>query len=147
MATIISENPDQTRAIAARFAETLPRGCVVAVSGGLGAGKTHFIQGAARALGCAAAVTSPTFTLVHEYPSPEGTIHHVDLYRIADARECAAIGLDEICGAGRATFIEWPERLGPLLPADALKVGLRIIAETTREITLPDLPGAAPREP
>lgn len=137
MATTTSESPEQTRQIAARFAAHLPPACVVAVSGELGAGKTHFIQGAARALGFADTVTSPTFTLVHEYPTPQGPIFHLDLYRIASPIEAASLGLDETFAAGRATFIEWPERLGPDLPDDALRVHIRIAGDTRREIDLP----------
>lgn len=137
MATTTSESPEQTRRIAARFAANLPPGSVVAVAGELGAGKTHFIQGAARALGFAGTATSPTFTLVHEYPTPQGPIFHVDLYRIASPPEAAALGLHETYAAGRATFIEWPERLGPDLPDDALRVHIRIAGDTRRDLDLP----------
>lgn len=144
---ITSESPEQTRDIAARFARSLPRGAVVAITGELGAGKTHFVQGLAQALGCPGPVTSPTFTLVHEYLGTEGIVYHVDLYRLENARETLAIGLDEIWGAGRATLIEWPERLGSLLPADALRVSLRIVSETRRDIDLPGIPPSAAAAP
>lgn len=138
MATTISESPEQTRQVAARMAENLPRGSVVAVEGELGAGKTHFIQGAAQGLGFGGAVTSPTFTLIHEYPAPGGPVFHVDLYRIASPKEAAALGLYETYAAGRATFIEWPERLGADLPPGALRVRIRIAGDTTREIDIPE---------
>lgn len=138
MATIISESPEQTQQVAQRFAAALPPGSIVAVGGELGAGKTHFIQGAARGLGFDGPVTSPTFTIVHEYPSADGPIFHIDLYRIASANETAALGLDEIFAAGRATFIEWPERLGAHLPAGTLRIQIGIAPGTRREIQLPD---------
>lgn len=134
MVTTISESPEQTQGIAARFASDLPPGSVVAIGGELGAGKTHFIQGAARGLGFDGAVTSPSFSLVHEYPTHQGPIFHIDLYRIASAHEATALGLDEIFAVGRATFIEWPERLGADLPTQALRVQIRIASETRREI-------------
>ena len=138
MATTISDSPEQTRQIAARFAAALSPGSIVGVQGELGAGKTHFIQGAAQGLGFHGTVTSPTFTIVHEYPTAHGPVFHVDLYRITSPRETAALGLDEIFATGRATFIEWPERLGNELLSTALRVRISIASEFHREITIPD---------
>lgn len=140
MATITSDSPEQTRLIAAGMAASLRPASIVAVAGELGAGKTQFIQGAAQGLGFDGPVTSPTFTIIHEYPAKQGPIFHVDLYRIASAGETATLGLDEIFAAGRATFIEWPERLGTHLPADALRVRIRFAGDSRREIELPDEP-------
>ncbi|HPA16398.1 MAG TPA: tRNA (adenosine(37)-N6)-threonylcarbamoyltransferase complex ATPase subunit type 1 TsaE [Verrucomicrobiae bacterium] len=138
MATTTSNSPEQTRQIASRFAASLPQGSIVAVEGELGAGKTHFIQGAARGLGFHGAVTSPTFTIVHEYPTGQGPVFHIDLYRIASPRDTAALGLEEIFAAGRATFIEWPERLGAELPPTAFRVRIAIAPDPQRQIELPD---------
>lgn len=138
MASITSESPEQTAQIAGEFAVGLRPGSVVAVEGTLGAGKTHFIKAAVRALGFGAPVTSPTFTIVHEYPTDRGSIFHIDLYRLRSEREIAALGLNEIFAASLATFIEWPERLGAHLPHDASHVKIGIASDTGRIIELPD---------
>ncbi len=116
---------------AARLAGVLRPGDVVALSGDLGAGKTTFARGILRALGWAGEVPSPTFTLVQPYDTtPE--VWHVDLYRLNDARDADALGLFD---TDAALLIEWPERLGPRLPADALRLHLGGAGEATRTLT------------
>ncbi len=107
-------------AVAARLAPHLRPTDIVALSGDLGAGKTTFARAVLRGLGWAGEVPSPTFTLVQSYDTvPE--VWHVDLYRLNSPREAAALGLWE---TDAALLIEWPERLGELLPADALRLRL-----------------------
>ncbi|MCF8036503.1 MAG: tRNA (adenosine(37)-N6)-threonylcarbamoyltransferase complex ATPase subunit type 1 TsaE [Desulfobacteraceae bacterium] len=86
--------------------------CIIGLSGDLGAGKTVFIQGLARGLGVPEniPVTSPTYTLVNEYPGRK-TLYHVDLYRIEDPGELSDIGLDEILSGNHLAAVEWAERL------------------------------------
>lgn len=108
------------QAVAARLAGQLRATDIVALSGDLGAGKTTFARAVLRALGWAGEVPSPTFTLVQSYNTvPE--VWHVDLYRLSSPDEVAALGLWE---TDAALLIEWPERLGALLPADALRLRL-----------------------
>ena len=95
---------------------SLPPGAVVWLSGDLGAGKTTLVQAVARAAGAAPA-RSPTFALVHEYPSPEGTIAHVDCYRLRNPEEALDLDLVALAGRCRLTLIEWPERAGRYAPA------------------------------
>ncbi len=98
-------------ALARRIALALPRGALLVLTGPLGAGKTTFVKGVALALGSEATVTSPTYALVHEYPTPEGTLVHVDAYRLPDADALVALGLDELRERARLTLVEWGEVL------------------------------------
>jgi tRNA threonylcarbamoyladenosine biosynthesis protein TsaE len=100
---------------AADLWKTLPAGAVVWLSGELGAGKTTMVQAFARAAGAEPA-RSPTFALVHEYQSPDGTIAHVDCYRLRDPEEAVDLDLSELAGRCRLTLIEWPERAGRHAP-------------------------------
>ncbi len=118
-----------TAALAGRVAPLARVGDVVALTGVLGAGKTTFARAfiAARA-GRTLEVPSPTFTLVQTYDLPGGPIWHFDLYRLEHPDEAIELGLDEAL-AEAISLIEWPERLGELLPADRLDVRLSF-AET-----------------
>ncbi len=107
-----------TDRLAAGFAAAAESGDVLALSGDLGAGKTAFARAFVRALtGPDEEVPSPTFTLVQTYDSARGTIWHFDLYRVESADEIWELGIEEAFAGGIA-LIEWPERLGALLPAE-----------------------------
>jgi len=112
-----------TLAIAATIAEILSAPRVVILRGELGAGKTTLVKGWLQALGAAEPeeVTSPTFTLVHEYKARKGRVYHLDLYRLESERELAALGLDEMAAEpGALLLIEWGEKFPSLLErADA----------------------------
>ena len=105
--------PDEraVAALARAAADALPAGSLLVLSGPLGAGKTTFVRHLARALGSAAEVTSPTYELVHEYPTPAGTLIHVDAYRLERAAALRALGLDELRERARLTVVEWGESL------------------------------------
>ncbi|HRZ11626.1 MAG TPA: tRNA (adenosine(37)-N6)-threonylcarbamoyltransferase complex ATPase subunit type 1 TsaE [Kiritimatiellia bacterium] len=120
----ISRSPEETFRLAADLARELPRGAVLALHGELGAGKTAFVQGLARALGIDRPVSSPTFTLINEYPGPI-PLYHIDLYRIRDSADALGLGLDEYLHGNGITAIEWAERIADLLPPDALHVRLQ----------------------
>lgn len=108
------ELPDlaATRSLARRTAAVLPLGQLLLISGPLGAGKTTFVAALAEALGSSANVTSPTYTLVHEYPTPRGPLVHVDLFRIDAAVDIdAALDLDAYLDRARAVVVEWGDRL------------------------------------
>ncbi|BCS33319.1 hypothetical protein TBR22_A25460 [Luteitalea sp. TBR-22] len=125
-----------TRALAQRLAATLAPGAVLLLHGDLGAGKTAFVRGLAEGLGIPDdQVSSPTFTLVHEYRGGRLTLHHADLYRLPQgSASIEELGLDETAEEG-VLAIEWPERLARPV-AGALHVRFTIVDESARRIAI-----------
>ena len=125
---------EETEALAARLAGRLRAGDVIAVSGELGAGKTTFVRGAARALGVQEPVSSPTFTIGHRYEAPV-PVAHLDLYRIAgiDPEEWADL---EPYFDGTVAFVEWPEHAGAWLPSARATVTLNHVDESHRQVSI-----------
>jgi tRNA threonylcarbamoyladenosine biosynthesis protein TsaE len=117
--------PDEaaTAALAARLAEQTRPGDVIALRGDLGSGKTTFARAFIRALGGGEEVPSPSFTLVQLYELAAATVWHFDLYRLRSPEEAWELGIEEAFAGGIA-LIEWPERLGALLPERRLDVAL-----------------------
>src|SRR3954468_16902760 len=111
---VVTASPQETEALAARLAAQLRAGDVVSVTGELGAGKTTFVRGAARALGVTGPVSSPTFTIGHRYDAPV-PVAHLDLYRLAGIAPEEWGDLDPYFD-GTVTFVEWPEHGGDWLP-------------------------------
>jgi tRNA threonylcarbamoyladenosine biosynthesis protein TsaE len=122
---ITVELPDEaaTRALAARIAGLAEPGDVIALHGELGAGKTVFARAFIEAKGGGDEVPSPSFTLVNLYHAGRTTIWHFDLYRLDTAEETWELGIEDAFAAG-ISLIEWPERLGRLLPAHRLEIAL-----------------------
>jgi tRNA threonylcarbamoyladenosine biosynthesis protein TsaE len=121
---VVSRSPDETRILGAALAPLLVPGDVVSLSGDLGAGKTVFVQGLATALGVDGPVTSPTFTLVHEYKG-RYTVLHMDLYRLNSFQEVLDLGFEELLDPGAVMLVEWGEAVAPLLPRRYLRVDMR----------------------
>lgn len=105
----------------------LPRPMVVTLAGDLGAGKTTLVRAICAGLAVTdlSAVTSPTFALIQEYPSPGGTVVHVDLYRLRSDAELEALGWEEIVANASVLMVEWPERAAGSLPSETLSIELR----------------------
>lgn len=120
-----------TEALGARIAASLAVGDVVALEGDLGSGKTTLARAILHALGVEEAVPSPTFTLVQSYDTPRLAVRHYDLYRVDDVADLEELGLDQALDEG-AALIEWPERAGSRLPAEALHVALSFDAAGRR---------------
>jgi tRNA threonylcarbamoyladenosine biosynthesis protein TsaE len=127
---ILVDLPDEnaTAAFAARVAALARPGDVIALSGELGAGKTSFARTFIRARGGDDEVPSPTFTLVQTYELPGGAVWHFDLYRLRHAEEAWELGIEDAFRDG-ISLIEWPERLGGLLPARRLDIALEFQPE------------------
>ena len=131
-------NEDATRALGARLAGLLPPGSVIALNGTLGAGKTRFVQGLALAAGVPSdAVLSPTYTLIHEYPLPPGSLveklYHLDAYRVRDEDEFWELGIEELYEQPAWIIIEWAERVPRCLPREYLEIRLTVTGAETRE--------------
>ena len=130
-----TKSEGETAAIASALAADLKPGAVLLLSGNLGAGKTAFVRGLAAGLGVdPAEVSSPTFTLVHEYRGGRLTLYHVDLYRL-DRAATDDLGLDELGVADGVLAIEWPDRLTHALDG-ARHVSIEIVDDTTRRISI-----------
>ncbi|HEX2058679.1 MAG TPA: tRNA (adenosine(37)-N6)-threonylcarbamoyltransferase complex ATPase subunit type 1 TsaE [Actinomycetota bacterium] len=120
---VCSRSPEETRILGACLAPVLLPGDVVSLSGDLGAGKTVFVQGLCTALGYTGRVTSPTFTLVHEYDA-RYPIVHLDIYRLDSYQEVLDLGFEELVGPDAIVLVEWGEAVSPLLPKKSLDVVL-----------------------
>jgi len=132
--TQTSNSEAETRAIASRLASNLKAGDVLLLSGDLGAGKTAFVRGLAEGLAIAAdEVTSPTFTLVHEYRGGRLPLIHVDLYRL-DRADLDEVGLDQDLAGSGVTAVEWSERLTRPI-SNALTIKITDLGGDRREIT------------
>ncbi|MGE5486801.1 MAG: tRNA (adenosine(37)-N6)-threonylcarbamoyltransferase complex ATPase subunit type 1 TsaE [bacterium] len=125
MPAFVTRSEDETIELGERLARELPPGAVVLLIGELGAGKTTLAKGIVKGLGAAAPeeVSSPTFTLVHEYG--EGRVFHIDLYRLERASEVEALGLDELMNGEAVMLVEWGERFPELWPEDHIEIELK----------------------
>ncbi|MHB9060942.1 MAG: tRNA (adenosine(37)-N6)-threonylcarbamoyltransferase complex ATPase subunit type 1 TsaE [Desulfobacteria bacterium] len=138
----LSRSPDDTLAIARALGAALRPGDVVALTGDLGAGKTLFCKGVGEVLGIPPdRIVSPTFTIVTEHAGPV-PLTHIDVYRLAGAREADEIGMRELLSGDGVCLVEWAEKIGELLPTDCIQVTFTISGGDRREIAVasPDLP-------
>lgn len=127
---------DETIELGRQLARRLPSKCTVLLIGNLGAGKTALAKGILNGLGVAniEEVTSPTFTLIHEYG--DGRAYHLDLYRLDTEAEVETLGLDEMFDRDAVVLIEWGERFPRLMPRDRLEMELRAGADESRLIEI-----------
>ena len=133
-----THDEQETWEVAKRFAASLRPGDVVCLEGDLGAGKTTFTQGLCAALGAKRAVTSPTFCIVSEHPADGLLVVHMDLYRLHGEDDVLQIGWEDYLARGAILVVEWPDRAGALIPADAKHVRFEYgIGESNRTIMLP----------
>jgi tRNA threonylcarbamoyladenosine biosynthesis protein TsaE len=128
-----SLEPNETESIAAAIGAMLTPGDVVVLTGDLGAGKTTFVRGLARGLGVTIGVKSPSFAIHLRYPG-RIALHHLDLYRLSDARDLAELGLEDVLEQEGVTAVEWGERLGAWLPERALHIRLEDLGGTKRRL-------------
>jgi tRNA threonylcarbamoyladenosine biosynthesis protein TsaE len=125
---VVTTSPDETRIVGASLAPTLLPGDVISLSGDLGAGKTVFVQGLATALGVESGVTSPTFTIVHEYEARYPIIH-MDVYRLDSFQEVLDLGFEELLDPQAVLLVEWGEAVTPLFPRSYLEIEIRQLAQ------------------
>jgi tRNA threonylcarbamoyladenosine biosynthesis protein TsaE len=135
--TFQTASEEETIALGEKLARELPRRAVVLLIGNLGAGKTTLAKGIVKGLGAAEPeeVSSPTFTLIHEYGAPV-KVYHVDLYRLDRANEVGRLGLDELFDGNAVVLIEWGERFPELMPPVRYEIHIQAREENRREITV-----------
>jgi tRNA threonylcarbamoyladenosine biosynthesis protein TsaE len=121
---VTSTSPEDTRILGAALAPVLLPGDVISLSGDLGAGKTVLVQGLAAALSVKGRVTSPTFTIVHEYHG-RYRILHIDVYRLNSFQEVLDLGFEELLDPEAIMLVEWGEAVAPLLPQKYLEIDIR----------------------
>ena len=124
----------ETEQVGARLAEKIEKNTVVAMRGDLGAGKTVFVRGFAKALGYTGRVTSPTFTIVNEYDC-DPPVFHFDMYRLSDSEDLYGIGWDDYLRRGGVCIVEWSERVEDALE-DAVTVTIERLGDEERKITI-----------
>jgi len=135
--TIMTHSVDETRILGQKIGTLINQPLVIALIGDLGSGKTAFVQGLAKGLQVPDGyyITSPTFTLVNEYPG-RCPLVHVDLYRLERINDLEDIGLDEMLHGQAVIAIEWADKLLDGLPADRLTVTMEIVEDNSRTLSL-----------
>ncbi len=128
-----TNSEEETEALGERLAKCLRAGAVVALYGDLGAGKTAFVRGMARGLDIRESVSSPTFTIVNEYPG-DPSLFHFDMYRLKNADELYGIGWEDYLDRNGICVTEWSERIEEALPEDAVRVTIERLGDSERSI-------------
>jgi tRNA threonylcarbamoyladenosine biosynthesis protein TsaE len=135
--TFTSSSPAETEEIGRQLAKELRPGSVLALQGELGSGKTQLTKGVAAGLGIPVEVTSPTFTIVHEYSGGRLPVYHFDFFRLEDQQSAGQLGLDDYFFGDGVSIVEWADRFPELIPGGAKWISLRMKSENEREIGTP----------
>lgn len=132
-----TRSDEETREVGRAVAQKLPASALVLLSGELGAGKTTLVKGIVDGLGIAGAddVSSPTYTIVHEYGEPV-RVYHVDLYRLDTEEEVRGFGFEELLDRRALVLVEWGERFPQLLPRERIEITIDATGESSRRITV-----------
>jgi len=139
--TLTVQRTDQLPEAALDFlAATHQADGIFAFYGEMGAGKTTFIKAVCEAMGIEDVINSPTFSIINEYTKPNGQpVYHFDFYRLKQEQEAFDIGCDDYFSSGYTCFIEWPEKIGHILPTIGTRVEITVLPEGTRRIELKPL--------
>lgn len=137
MKQLLSTSEEETRKIALKLGGEIKTG-VIALTGELGAGKTTFVQGYAKALGIKDKIISPTFVLIrqHKIPDNEKVLYHIDLYRLEGKIDIKQLGIEELFNSNNIIIIEWAEKIEKDLPKKTIKISLKKVTENERLITV-----------
>lgn len=128
-------SPEETDALGRRLGALLRGGDFVSLTGGLGAGKTHFVRGVAVGAGVAAEeVSSPTYAIVQTYPGGRVPLVHADLYRLEGAEALEATGFHDLDDGTAAFLVEWTDQVPESVPRDALRLSLEAVGPTSRRL-------------
>jgi tRNA threonylcarbamoyladenosine biosynthesis protein TsaE len=136
VATFISNSPAETEGIGRQFAKELNVGSILALKGELGSGKTQFTKGLVAGLESSAPVTSPTFTIIHEYPGGRLPVYHFDFFRLENRESVAQLGLDDYFFGDGISVIEWADRFPESIPNQARWILFEIRSENARMISI-----------
>ena len=136
---LISNSAEETAAIGLRYAREAGACDIFALSGDLGSGKTQFVKGFVAGIGSEADVTSPTFTIVHEYETGRLPVFHFDFYRLETREAVTGLGLDDYFFGDGISIVEWADRFRDLIPAHARWISFEVTSETTR-VLRPEMP-------
>ena len=118
------------------FVKVISEQKVIALHGQMGAGKTTFVHAVCETLGVKDSVSSPTFSIINEYRSAQGTIYHIDLYRLKDENEAIAAGVEECLYSGNLCLVEWPEITPGLFPDNTVHCYLTITGNNERMLQI-----------
>jgi tRNA threonylcarbamoyladenosine biosynthesis protein TsaE len=134
----ITHSPEETVEVGRQFAAILAPPKLVLLRGELGAGKTTLVKGIAEGFRAASQedVTSPTFTLVHEYRAPNVNLYHIDLYRVDTLRQLETLGLDDLIGENSVLLMEWGEKFPRFLRQRDVEIALQRMGENERRVTI-----------
>jgi tRNA threonylcarbamoyladenosine biosynthesis protein TsaE len=136
VASFTLNSPAETKAFGRQFVKNVNAGSVLALTGDLGSGKTQFVKGLVAGLGSSALATSPTFTIIHEYPGGRLPLYHFDFFWLDDRQSVARLGLDDYFFGDGISVIEWADRFRELIPEQARWISFKTISETQRAITM-----------
>ena len=133
----VTRSPEETVNFGRELAKEVQPPCLVLLEGELGSGKTTLVKGILASLASIPEdeVTSPSFTLVHEF-GPDGRIYHVDLYRVEGARDLDTLGLDDLLGRDATVLIEWGEKFGEDVPRPCVRIRFEYLGPDERRITV-----------
>jgi len=133
-----TKSPEETIALGRELADLLTPPKLVILRGDLGAGKTTLVKGIAEGFSAASQedVTSPTFTLIHEYRGSSATLYHIDLYRVDTQRELETLGLDDLMTVNNVLLIEWGEKFSRFQEQGDVEIWLSRVSDTERKIRL-----------
>ncbi|NMA02906.1 MAG: tRNA (adenosine(37)-N6)-threonylcarbamoyltransferase complex ATPase subunit type 1 TsaE [Clostridia bacterium] len=134
MLSVISKSPQETSYIGERMAKYLSPGDFISLTGDLGAGKTLFAQGIARGLGIEDHITSPTFTIIHEYNEGRLPLYHMDVYRVNGVQDMENLGYEEYFYGQGVSLVEWANLISEIIPPEHLRLDFKVVPEG-REIT------------
>ena len=129
----ITDSFEETIALAEKYGKTLKKNDVILLEGEMGAGKTVFAKGVAKALGIQSEILSPTYAIMNDY---DGKLYHYDCYRLSCGEQAINLGLVDYFAAGGVCLIEWGENISSVLPKNCKKVIIEKLSEDKRKITL-----------
>ncbi len=139
MDKFVVNNLKETKKVANVFAKLLSGGEIILLNGDLGAGKTTFTKFVLETLGVKDDVTSPTFTIMHEYKTKKFNIYHFDMYRLSSGAEACEFGMDEYLYSGdkrNIVFVEWAENIKDILNGKFIKINIKLLDDNKREIEI-----------